>query len=548
MQKNLIILAIVIFAALAVPRFSAKAASSGDLVKGTPSAVYYVTADNRRFAFPNESTYFTWYKDFSKVKTISDTEIASLPLAGLVTVRPGTAPVRIQSDTKMYAVARGGRLCELASDSIAAMIYGNDWKSKVMVVPDAFYVSYKQGSTVTEAGQYWWREEMDGAPTIESNIHYIANDPSSVLKSFTVIPKTTAKKTINLAVGLWDPYESGNASTPKKETVEQMIFTGDKSVHGYFSEMSGGSVTMANAGVFGWYKADKPAEHYWADPDPTDADGDGYVHGHNEKWAETIKKMDKELDFSAFDTNHDGALSPDELGVLIVIPADGPFGTNRVVYAQEHPTLQSMTVDGVTIGMIAEWYTGNPPNFGAPAHELSHLFFDTADMYLDGKYRAASLSLMDGSYCNCDLDPWHRLFGGKNWLNILLPNGSGYYELSPVDASYSVMKIPRPGSEEFLLVEYRQHNAYNDTGRPGLLVWDILDPAMDGDWGRNKIHLLRANGGEPVNDSLASYHGTSQFPVSTGILKWFDDSSSGISIDEIGESLATIKFKLTLPQ
>lgn len=551
------ILTVLVVVSLFIPCLRAQAAVSGSLVKGASSTVYYVTAEGNRLAFPNEATYFTWYKNFDAVNNISDAEVAALPLTGLVTMRPGVAPVKIQSDPKIYAVAHGGTLRELVSNDISSMIYGNDWQKKVVTVPEAFFTSYKTGAKVSGSGQYWWKQEVDNAPTIASDYSPVVPaafvDPASAVsasattQAFSKAPRDTTRKKFNLVVGLWNPHDPGTTVTPTKDSISQMLFSDtDTSVKGFYRQTSGGAVDLADAGVFGWYDADKPYTHYWAAPDPTDADGDGFINGHNEKWAETILKIDKEFDFRSYDANHDGVLTPDELGVLIVIPTMSPFGTNRVVLAQEYPAAKPMVVDGEKIGMIAEWYTGDPPNMGVVAHELSHLFMNTTDMYLDSPFRAANLSLMDGSYCNCDIDPWQRIAGGKNWLDLFTPNGSGNYELSPVDTSYSVMKLSRPGKEEFFLVEYRDANTYQSTGTPGLLIWDILNSSTAGDWGRDNIHLLRANGGVPLDDNAASYRGTSTAPASTGVLKWFDGTPSGISLTEIGAAGATIKFKLNL--
>jgi M6 family metalloprotease-like protein len=390
-----------------------------------------------------------------------------------------------------------------------------------------------------------WQSKPVAPPPIAHNPATVLNKPVSV--DFTITSKTTVKKKFNLVVGLWNQQDPSLTNIPTRDEIKDLIFGGngtDKNVADYFKQMSGGSVELNDAGVFGWYPADKPAAHYWADPDPTDADKDGYISGHNEKWAETILKMDKEFDFSAYDANHDGNLTPDELGVLIVIPSTVPFGTNRVVVSQEYPTVKQMVVRGVAIGMIAEYYTGTPPNFGAVAHELSHLFFNTADMYLDNKFRAGNYSLLDGSYCNCYMDPWQRLAMSKNWLNVQEPTRDGYFDLSPVNTSLTVMKIPRSGTDEFLLLEYRQNDKYQDVGVPGLLVWDILKQSTDGDWARDNIHLLRANGGIPLDDNLASYHGTDTSPATTGFIHWFDGSDSGISLTNIGSAGNTIKFKL----
>ena len=143
--------------------------ANGSLVKGTPSAVYFVTSEGKRMAFPNEATYFSWYKDFSTVKTISDEALAALPLSALVTLKPGLSAVRVESDNAIYAVAHGGILRKIASPELASMIFGSDWDGKAAIVPNAFYESYKIGDEVSGAGQYWWKQEKDKSPDISAD-------------------------------------------------------------------------------------------------------------------------------------------------------------------------------------------------------------------------------------------------------------------------------------------------------------------------------------------------------------------------------------------
>ena len=68
----------------------------------------------------------------------------------------------------------------------------------------------------------------------------------------------------------------------------------------------------------------------------------------------------------------------DELGVLVVIPQNGPFGSNRGVVGREYPNPLPLVVDGVTISVVAEAYIGAPPNLGVVAHELGHLLVKPA--------------------------------------------------------------------------------------------------------------------------------------------------------------------------
>lgn len=143
------------------------AASAGDLVKaaGNP-AVYYFGADGKRYVFPNAAAYFSWYADFSSVKTISGEELASMPIGGNVTYRPGTRMVKIQTDPKVYAVSRGGVLRHVASESIATCLFGANWNVQIDDVPDAFFVDYEIGDPVPYCAAYDTGAERVAVPTI----------------------------------------------------------------------------------------------------------------------------------------------------------------------------------------------------------------------------------------------------------------------------------------------------------------------------------------------------------------------------------------------
>ncbi|MFA4954205.1 MAG: hypothetical protein WC641_02760 [Patescibacteria group bacterium] len=127
---------------------SAATLSAGDLIKASGPAVYYYATDGKRYVFPNEKTYFSWYVDFSSVKTITDGELAAVTIGGNVTIRPGTKLVKITTDPKTYAVTKCGTLHWIESESIAKALYGDAWATRVVDVPDSFFVNYSVGSSV----------------------------------------------------------------------------------------------------------------------------------------------------------------------------------------------------------------------------------------------------------------------------------------------------------------------------------------------------------------------------------------------------------------
>jgi hypothetical protein len=148
---------IVLAAALFMTTQSANAAetiASGDLIKASTPAVYYYGADGKRYVFPTEKTFYSWYSNFDSVKTISDTDLASLPIGGNVTYRPGVRMVKITTDPKTYAIAAGGVLRHVTSEEIAIALYGSDWNTKIDDIPDTFFINYTIGDPIVSAPQF----------------------------------------------------------------------------------------------------------------------------------------------------------------------------------------------------------------------------------------------------------------------------------------------------------------------------------------------------------------------------------------------------------
>jgi len=127
--------------------------AAGTLIKGSSPAVYYVD-EGKRWVFPNEKVYFSWYQGFDGVQTVSDEDLASYPIGGNVTYKPGLKLVKIQSDPKVYAVGGGSRLRWVTSESAAIALYGADWNRNVDDIPDAFFFTYKDGEPIASSADY----------------------------------------------------------------------------------------------------------------------------------------------------------------------------------------------------------------------------------------------------------------------------------------------------------------------------------------------------------------------------------------------------------
>ena len=377
-----------------------------------------------------------------------------------------------------------------------------------------------------------------------------------------------------LVVIAWDPGRP-NHTAPDIERIRSKVFAKHQSISNYFTVNSLGKFLLSETQVLGWYQADKPADHYWGPNDEDDTNGDGWVRGHYEKWTEAILKADAEFDFSVYDKNHDGVVSTNELGVIIAIPQNSPYGTVRPVYSQEHPKALPLVVDGVIIPKIAEWYLGSSINFPVAAHELSHLLLGLPDMYGNPTgHRAKDYSLMDVTYDDSHLDPYHKRKLG--WARVTEVNASGLYTLNSAAGSNEVLLLRGPGhsKDEYFLVENRQRtNGFYDSSLPdtGLTVWHIVEnykntpppPGVDvEEWnslgfvGRG-IRLLRSVPNNPPIQSLSTFDGSDR---RTGYnlrsidsnpehaeLRWADGTPSGFTISNISSSGPVMSAFIDVP-
>jgi len=146
--------------ALALP-LTANAVTSGDLIKGTGTAVYYYGADAKRYVFPYQASYASWYTGFGTVTTMTDADLIAIPFGGNVTVRPGMLAQVVSMDSpwmvmdpKVYAVEKGGVLRWVKTADVAVAIFGATWETKIVAVPEALLTNFTIGTEINAAGDY----------------------------------------------------------------------------------------------------------------------------------------------------------------------------------------------------------------------------------------------------------------------------------------------------------------------------------------------------------------------------------------------------------
>lgn len=128
-----------------------KIPDDSDAATLSDTAVYYYAKNGKRYVFPNEKTYFTWYPDFAKVQVIPLDQMSLIPIGGNVTYRPGTRMLKFQTDPKTYIVTRGGVLRWATTEEVARGWFGTNWNQHIDDVSEAFYINYTFGEPVANS-------------------------------------------------------------------------------------------------------------------------------------------------------------------------------------------------------------------------------------------------------------------------------------------------------------------------------------------------------------------------------------------------------------
>lgn len=105
--------------------------------------IYYIGTDGKRHPFIPDDAYSSWYTQTDNIRAISSSDLASIPLGAAVAYRPGWGVIRFETSPHLYVVQRDGTLRRLMDDTVAANIYGVDWRARLRTIPVAFYDAYR---------------------------------------------------------------------------------------------------------------------------------------------------------------------------------------------------------------------------------------------------------------------------------------------------------------------------------------------------------------------------------------------------------------------
>lgn len=216
------------------------ATADGDLVrtnvKSTTGgyAVYYIK-NGKRYLFPSEKAYRTWYvtsagkADFSMVKVIPESEMYAIPFGGNVVYRPGTRLVTF-FETGMYAVEPNGTLRAI-TEAQAQTLYGAGWANVVEDIDPSLRNNYSVGAPL-EAGKYPVGTVLNpqGTSTLYyydgANYRQFANEAALLANGFSTQFVVTTSMAITAGGTMISAVEDALSNVAQAATTGSGIVTG----------------------------------------------------------------------------------------------------------------------------------------------------------------------------------------------------------------------------------------------------------------------------------------------------------------------------------
>ena len=195
---------------------------------------------------------------------------------------------------------------------------------------------------------------------------------------------------------------------------------------------------------------------------------------------EAISKADQYIDFSSYDSNYDGNITPDELALTFIL--SGPEGAiTKTTGTWAHVTYFAGTiiVDGKTVNQrytaMGERQWDHDATIGVIAHEWGHQLFNLPDLY-EGEHDIGKWGLMGSSWGQCNQYASNAAGGCPAHMTGYSKLRSGFYDpqvveinQSPVtvdlfhhvDGNFNIVKIPVENTEDYFILENRQFTSYD---------------------------------------------------------------------------------------
>lgn len=378
---------------------------------------------------------------------------------------------------------------------------------------------------------------LDASNQAGSLYHHVAK----AVSGNNPIDNVTGTIPLLVILGYYDDAQTAvnctNCATTPVAAFQSTIFGATQSVTHYLNTVSQGALTVtaagesegaANDGIVGWLRLGATT------PQGTSSTTTSYKS--NRIAADAINGAMNYVDFTAFDTNHDGTVTSLELSIVVVAGGyEASYGrdargglltddtTSPRVWGQSRsfvPAFSGVTVPtqsrngrtvsinttdgGLAYSIVGELHGNHGATMGIIAHELGHSMLALPDLYdvSGGSYGIGVWSLMSygswGQALGDDyagmtpvmLDAWSRVALG--WIQPTTAASASTVTLT-AGTDGNIIKLPTRNANEYFLLENRQNAGYDagltfllfSTGFGGIAVWHVDDdvgtPGMNND-------------------------------------------------------------------
>lgn len=142
---------------------------AGRIFCGNDPEVYYLSG-GKRYLFPNEDIYYSWYPNFREIERKTVVICTQLPIGGNVSMRPGERLVMFPYSNKVYAVGHPRTLRWVKTEGVARTLYGMTWNQSIILLPEEIFNDYIVGSPIVAPEEYVALTERQKGAKIESVI------------------------------------------------------------------------------------------------------------------------------------------------------------------------------------------------------------------------------------------------------------------------------------------------------------------------------------------------------------------------------------------
>lgn len=125
--------------------------ADGTLVTSPKHPSVYEIQNGKRRGFFNATVYYTWYSDFKAVKTLTVEEIEAIELGSPMPIKENTKLLKFPLNPKVYAVMANETIQHIPDEATAVSLFGANWATKVIELPEIYYLFYTKGSALEKA-------------------------------------------------------------------------------------------------------------------------------------------------------------------------------------------------------------------------------------------------------------------------------------------------------------------------------------------------------------------------------------------------------------